>query len=204
MTTEQPHDAIDTGVAETRQRIIESAARVFSELGYTRATTRRIAAAADVNEVTLFRHFGSKQNLMIAVMDEFAGVTALKRLLEDDLTSDYEHDLHTLASYVINMQARGHDTMRLMMCESHHVPELRDSMREHMQQRRVLLTNYFQQQVDAGHARPGLDADMLTHFFFGSLFSYSVMLRRQEMARDAIEKDIGRLVDVFIHGTGVD
>lgn len=202
VTTERPQDAIETGVAETRQRIIEAAARHFSELGYTRATTRRIAAAADVNEVTLFRHFGSKQNLMIAVMDEYSGVTALKRLLAEELSGDYEDDLRTLASYIIDMQARGHDMMRIMMCESQHVPELRDSMRERMHQRRVLLNAYFQQQVEAGHARHGLDADMLTHFFFGSLFSYSVTLRHQQPARETIDADIGRLVDVFIHGTG--
>ena len=49
---------------DPRQRIVQAAARVFAETGYRGATTRRIAHAANVNEVTLFRHFRSKEELL--------------------------------------------------------------------------------------------------------------------------------------------
>src|SRR5688500_15077624 len=49
---------------ENRARILEAAARVYAEFGYRGATTRRIATAAGVNEVTLFRTFGSKAALL--------------------------------------------------------------------------------------------------------------------------------------------
>jgi AcrR family transcriptional regulator len=49
---------------EIRERILKAAARVYSEAGFRGATTRRIAEEADVNEVTLFRHFGSKSVLL--------------------------------------------------------------------------------------------------------------------------------------------
>lgn len=49
---------------ESRTRILEAAARVYAELGFRGATTRRIAQAAGVNEVTLFRTFGSKAALI--------------------------------------------------------------------------------------------------------------------------------------------
>jgi len=49
---------------ENRARILEAAARVYAEFGYRGATTRRIATAAGVNEVTLFRTFGSKAALI--------------------------------------------------------------------------------------------------------------------------------------------
>src|SRR5215218_2672617 len=48
----------------TRTRILEAAARVYAEHGFRGATTRRIAHAAGVNEVTLFRTFGSKAALI--------------------------------------------------------------------------------------------------------------------------------------------
>lgn len=47
-----------------RQRILEAAAKVYAEVGYRGATTRRIASAAGCNELTLFRHFGSKAALI--------------------------------------------------------------------------------------------------------------------------------------------
>src|SRR5689334_1397917 len=49
---------------DIRTRIIEAAAKVYSEVGYRGATTRRIAAEAGCNELTLFRHFGSKAALI--------------------------------------------------------------------------------------------------------------------------------------------
>jgi AcrR family transcriptional regulator len=48
---------------EIRDRILEAAARVYAVHGYRGATTRRIASEAGVNEVTLFRTFGSKVSL---------------------------------------------------------------------------------------------------------------------------------------------
>jgi AcrR family transcriptional regulator len=49
---------------DNRTRILEAAARVYAEHGFRGATTRRIAQAAGVNEVTLFRTFGSKAALI--------------------------------------------------------------------------------------------------------------------------------------------
>jgi AcrR family transcriptional regulator len=49
---------------DLRARILDAAARVFAETGYRGATTRRIAQEAGVNEVTLFRQFGSKDELL--------------------------------------------------------------------------------------------------------------------------------------------
>lgn len=45
-----------------------AAARVFAQEGLAGATTRAIAKAAKVNEVTLFRHFGTKDRLIAAVI----------------------------------------------------------------------------------------------------------------------------------------
>src|SRR5688500_20275735 len=47
-----------------RERLLDAAARVYAETGVRGATTRRIAHEAGVNEVTLFRHFGSKDTLL--------------------------------------------------------------------------------------------------------------------------------------------
>ncbi len=48
---------------DIRDRILEAAARVYALHGYRGATTRLIANEAGVNEVTLFRTFGSKDSL---------------------------------------------------------------------------------------------------------------------------------------------
>ena len=54
----------------SRERILEAAGRVYAKHGFRGATTRLIAAEAGVNEVTLFRTFGSKGALLEAVLDQ--------------------------------------------------------------------------------------------------------------------------------------
>jgi AcrR family transcriptional regulator len=52
----------------SRERILEAAARVYAKHGFRGATTRLIAIEAGVNEVTLFRTFGSKGALLEAAL----------------------------------------------------------------------------------------------------------------------------------------
>ncbi len=49
---------------DAREKLLQVAARVYAEAGYRGTTTRRIAQEAHLNEVTLFRHFGSKDALL--------------------------------------------------------------------------------------------------------------------------------------------
>lgn len=48
----------------TKTDLLAVTAKLFAEHGWRGTTTRRIADAAGVNEVTVFRHFGSKEALL--------------------------------------------------------------------------------------------------------------------------------------------
>lgn len=57
---------------EERERVIlAAAARAFASAGFHATTTRQIAAAAGVSEGTVFHYFGSKNDLMLAILDGF-------------------------------------------------------------------------------------------------------------------------------------
>lgn len=49
----------------TRDALLDVTARLYAEHGWRGTTTRRIADAAGMNEVTIFRHFGSKEALLL-------------------------------------------------------------------------------------------------------------------------------------------
>jgi AcrR family transcriptional regulator len=61
----------------TRQRLVQAALELFAAQGVTETTTRQIAELAEVNEVTLFRQFGSKHGLLLAVIEEAEVFTQL-------------------------------------------------------------------------------------------------------------------------------
>ena len=54
----------------TRDRIVEAAERVMREKGLARTTTKEIARAAGYSEGTLYKHFESKEDLLLAVLAE--------------------------------------------------------------------------------------------------------------------------------------
>jgi AcrR family transcriptional regulator len=71
----------------TRQRIVNTALELFARQGITETTTRQIADRAEVNEVTLFRHFGNKHGLLLAVLQEFLQEYLLLTQLGESLMS---------------------------------------------------------------------------------------------------------------------
>jgi AcrR family transcriptional regulator len=54
--------------SERRQRILAAALELFSRQGFHRTSTRQVAQAAGVAEGTIFNHFPTKKDLLVAVM----------------------------------------------------------------------------------------------------------------------------------------
>jgi AcrR family transcriptional regulator len=187
---------------DTRQKIIAAALELFGEIGYKRATTRLIAERAEINEVTLFRHFGKKQNLLTACVAEFNAV-GFSDNMEHYLTGNYPDDIAQMARAVIKDMAERFGTLRLLICDSVDMPELRDAAIQGSQHNQGLVVDYFQRQIAAGAVRPDLDAEVLAHAF-ESLFSSYVLFQAVFNAGHAQmlpEETIRQLVDVFVRGT---
>jgi len=60
---------------QRRQQLIAVATKQFAKYGYDAATTAAIAVAAGVSEPILYRHFGSKQELFIAITRDVSSRT---------------------------------------------------------------------------------------------------------------------------------
>ncbi len=60
-------------VGNKREKIINAAAKFFGEKGYHNTTTSEIAEAAGVAAGTIYIYFTSKEELIVAVFEEFLG-----------------------------------------------------------------------------------------------------------------------------------
>ena len=76
----------NTEIIPTRQRIINAAVELFAAQGVTETTTKAVAKSAQVNEVTLFRHFGNKHGLLLAVISESPVFQELSEYLKNQAT----------------------------------------------------------------------------------------------------------------------
>src|SRR5262245_41367240 len=71
-----------TGRDNVTAAILESAAEIFAERGPAAASIRDIAAQARVNHGLIFRHFGTKEQLVAAVLNHQAA--QLAQLMDDE------------------------------------------------------------------------------------------------------------------------
>jgi AcrR family transcriptional regulator len=79
----------------TEDRLIDAAGLVFARDGLEAATTRAIARTAGLNEVTLFRHFGTKEGVLAAVVRRTFGPSERSSRMPD--TADLRADLREFA-----------------------------------------------------------------------------------------------------------
>lgn len=56
---------------DKQQKIAETAVKMFAEKGYANTSTSEIAKEAGVAEGTIFRHYGTKDNLLLSVILPF-------------------------------------------------------------------------------------------------------------------------------------
>ncbi len=103
------HTLMSVSRIPTRQRIVNTALELFASKGITETTTRQIADFAQVNEVTLFRHFGNKHGLLLAVLQEcLQKYLVLAQVGESLMVSDIssQSDLRRFLKYYIQSSLR--------------------------------------------------------------------------------------------------
>jgi AcrR family transcriptional regulator len=113
-------------------QILAAALDILAQAGYAGATTRQIAAAAGINEVTLFRRFGNKQKLLkAAVEQEAASFAAAGIEYSGDVAADL---LRVVQFYQHIVQERGR-VIAMFLTEIPRQPELLELMETPLLQR---------------------------------------------------------------------
>lgn len=189
---------------ETREQILNAARDVFTEKGFRGATTRLIAETAGVNEVTLFRHFKNKRNLLNAVIAQHSALPDISAQMANQMSGDYQQDMEALAAmFVKEIVSRG-AVLRLILCEAGQVPELQSLIGSIPARLRSMLTVYFQRQLEAGVLREDLDPEVMAQAFFGMFFAYGInnSVLDHPLATSLEEAVIVKqFVSMFVQGT---
>jgi AcrR family transcriptional regulator len=187
-----------------RQRLLRAAARVFARDGLTGATTRAIALEAKVNEVTLFRQFGTKERLLEAVVRQNFGPDAPTDAPSvDSPAGELRSDLLAHACHYAQLLQHNLPLIRAMIGEIHHHSDHEQQVyRAIFRPLREALITRLQRAMKAGSVRRTVATPILADLFAGMIFTgvlsrASAHIRREYSASDYLEA----AVDLLIRGT---
>ncbi|MDP5069396.1 MAG: TetR/AcrR family transcriptional regulator [Congregibacter sp.] len=162
---------------EERERgILDAATKLFASAGFHAPSTRKIAAAAGVSEGTVFHYFGSKNELMLGILDRFYNEVLNPRAADIlDTIMDTQSRLRALAvHHVSSLAADNALMMRLLQVyvgvdleflgQSQQSP-LRELNRNYV----GYLDRAVRDGIERGDLRSTLQTRPLRDLFFGTL-----------------------------------
>jgi AcrR family transcriptional regulator len=179
---------------DVRDALLKAATKVFAEVGSRGATTRRIAQEAGVNEVTLFRHFQSKDDLIQAALQHFAQQATLRELPDEPV--DPEAELTEWCRAHVRELYRVRTLIRKSMSEYEEHP----SRCQHGMQVSVRvadnLNHYIRRLRAKGMASTDFDERAATSMLMGAIFCDALCRdtmpeRYPYSMRDAVEHYVG-------------
>jgi len=195
--TEKP---LGNECAATRQRMMVVALEEFVQSGYKGTSTRAISDRAGVNEVTLFRHFGSKQGLLKAAVLNAVEQTRAPKEIEYYLKLPLREGLTELTADYADQLANVSDLFTLGLAESCAHPEIAEVLKTLMWELRNKLIDYFEN-LAAQHQVLPFDFQVIAHIVLSSFYAISVIRRRapEDITKHLADERILRsLVDMIV------
>lgn len=190
--------------SETKRKLLDATMTLISEKGYLGATTREIARLAGVTELTLFRHFGTKERLFEEVLNNYTFLPRLRELLPELDGLSYEDALELIATRFLLTLKERKAMVKIMYSEVTVYPEkIRKVYNKFIDDMRSTLAVYFEAMQKRGVVRK-IPPEMASRVFLGILFSYfrsEEILRPEGMQKSKMKKNIREIIDMFTHGT---
>lgn len=154
---------------ERREELLRAAASVYARHGYRGSTTRRIAEEAGVNEITIFRQFGTKDTL---IHEAIASSGLSDPLLElPKVPLDPPRELQKWAAALRSHIGSSRALMRRCMSERDEHPQLSACANRGPVRAAAELEGYITRLHERGLVQGDVEKRAASAMFIGALFS---------------------------------
>ncbi len=188
----------------TRQRLINAAMELFAAQGVTETTTKAVAELAKVNEVTLFRHFGNKHGLLLAVISEspvFKELGESLKMQANQTTSVYQA-LKDYCQDRLQALEKVPDLVRSLVGEAgSYSIEYRQALGRSLTQANHYVTEYLATVMEREQLHTHMPAQKLASLLNSMLLGYAVIELTSEFHELWHDRDefLENLVELFLN-----
>jgi AcrR family transcriptional regulator len=191
-------------LSSARQRLMQAALELFTTQGVTNTTTRQIAELAEVNEVTLFRQFGNKHRLVLALLEESAAFQNLGEYLikRPHVSGDASQIIQDYASSALLALEQVPELMRSLIGEASQYPiDNRQVLGKGIRQINQQLGDYLANAMTQGSLNTNLSSAKLAALLNATIFGYTIIEFTSEFTElwDNKNDFIESLIDLFVH-----
>ena len=187
----------------TKEGLITAAYELFSEQGYSKTTTKEIAERARVCELTLFRHFQTKQNVYKAVFMHYSPIQKLDQGLTEIEHLPFWEGVHHIVHLLIQHMQDNRRFILLVTQEAPSIPEVQNiinplTIHDELVERMTLL---LQKGVQIGEVRSDLDLTVVSNTLLCMLCSFLVLLSTEKLKTEIPPQEMcNTAIDCFLHG----
>ncbi|MEL6494651.1 MAG: TetR/AcrR family transcriptional regulator [Cyanobacteria bacterium J06623_7] len=190
----------------TKARLIEAALDLFAERGVTETTTKAVAERAQVNEVTLFRNFGNKYRLLLAVIQDSAVFAKLVHALVEK-ANEKENIAGFLSEYAresLHTLDKAPELVRSIVGEAGNYPaENRMALGEGLSEANLYIAAYLEQAIAKDNRTSDFTPEQIVNLFNFLLIGYFIVESSTEgYTYWSNEEDfLASLVKLFLQGS---
>ncbi len=184
---------------DKQKKIIEVAIATFAEKGYSNTSTSEIAKKAGVAEGTIFKHYGTKENLLLSIMVPFLKdfFPTMAEELIGELMKDkcsFEDFLRALLTNRSVFLSENREIFQVFIKEMFYKEELRNELLPNVLEvgtyRLINVIEVFKQRGDIKDIPNESVLKMLITVIGGLFISNFVLLNKHSISENEIEDTI--------------
>lgn len=183
-----------------QKKIVDAASKLFAEKGYSNTSTAEIAKLAEVSEGTIFKHYGTKDKLLLSLivpyLKEFIPSMvdeAFSEIMNDSVTT-FEEFLRVFLKNRIQFLSENKETFQIVVKEIIYTEKLKNELLplfyKNGASRLHKVVELFQERGEL-ISMPSERILQILYTFIGGFFaSKFVLLNKQSVSDDEIEEVI--------------
>jgi len=186
--------------SDNKSKLMLATIDLMAEKGYKGVSTKEIAAAAGVSEMTLFRNFGSKKNLLDQAVDHYHYSIEMTNMFAEKVIWDLGADLLVISQMYHEIMNRNRKLFLIVLSDNE-LAEIREKAQKHPKTLLELLTNYFEEMQRRNKLiATDSEAQAITFMWMNYGAFITQLFGASSITKVSIQNFMKSSIDLFIRG----